>query len=77
MGYVLLILSDHSLSVLRVKMLKDESLPTWVEGRGEKVPFQPYFLQTVYSKYLQCVNRLRILVTSMTYKSREDSCKER
>lgn len=44
MGCVLLILLDQSLSVLRVAMLKDECLPTWVEGRGEKVPSQSYFL---------------------------------
>lgn len=32
MGCVLLILLDHSLSVLRVGMLKDECLHGWKEG---------------------------------------------
>lgn len=36
MGYVLLTLLDHSVSLLKVRMLKDEFLPTCVEGRGEK-----------------------------------------
>lgn len=42
----------HSVSVLKVRMLKDDFLPTWVEGRGE-VPSHLCILSPGYSKYLQ------------------------
>lgn len=37
MGWVLLTLLDHSVSVLQVRILEDEFLPTQVEVRGEKL----------------------------------------
>lgn len=36
MGCVLFTLLDHSVLLLKVRMLKDEFLPPWVEERGEK-----------------------------------------